>query len=457
MSIRSRPSPLWLALVGVVAFIATSCRGDHAEPPNWPVRIEPKRVFAHYMVCCPEGGANAGVADFEREILAAQSRGIDGFALNCGGWSREPHYRSRMLDLYRAARKLDSGFLLFPSADFCCGLTNDDVVEMMREFYDHPNQLRHDGRPVLSSFTGGENFREVLERLRDDRKPIALVPYVLPKPVAEHPRGGQIDEVFERLAWADGFFFFAGPGTGAQHAKSNELLARKWLGAGKIFMAGITPYYRGHGGNYRLYETRGFEGMAEQWENIIRLDIPWVEIVTWNDWGEASYVAPHGPPDDLELWNGHWGPVPSHTAYLDASRYYIEWFKSGRRPEIARDRVFYFYRPHPKNLEGIVKPGEAKRGKPAGSGSLYDSIFATAFLTARAELTIACGGAEKTFSLPAGVHHVELPFAPGRPRFTLARGGEVLVEKNGEHEISARDAWANFNYFGGAAEAPEKK
>ena len=35
-------------------------------------------------------------------------------------------------------------------------------------------------------------------------------------------------------------------------------------------MAGVTPCYRGLGGNYRVYESRGFEGLAQQWAGAIR-------------------------------------------------------------------------------------------------------------------------------------------------------------------------------------------
>ncbi len=447
---RALRVPVAFLLLGAL----TACGARPEVPERWPVEHAPRRVFAHYMVCCPTAGSHAGVRDFEREILEAQGRGIDGFSLNCGGWRREAHYRSRVLDLYKAARNLDSGFLLFPSADFCCGLTDDEVLDMMRTVHAHPNQLRLDGRPVLSSFTGGENLQTIADTLAAEGRPIALVPYVFPLPPSEHPRGREIDGVFERLPRVDGFFFFGGPGAGPQLVESNELLAHKWLGAGRLFMAGITPYYRGFGGNYRAYETLGFEGFAMQWESAIRMRIPWVQIVTWNDWGEASYVAPFGPPENTELWKGHWGPLPSHTAYLDASRHHIEWFKTGVEPAITRDELHYFYRPHPKALEGVVKPGEGRMGRPSGAGGLRDDIFVTALLAAPATLEIRCGGARRTFDLPAGLHHVRMPFEPGRPHFRLERDGRTVIDKAGEHEISATDAWANFNPFAGSALGP---
>jgi hypothetical protein len=181
-------------------------------------------------------------------------------------------------------------------------------------------------------------------------------------------------------------------------------------------------------------------------------------MVTWNDWGEDSYLAPFGPPEQTKFWDGHWGPLLSHTAYLDASRYYIDWYKTGAPPRITQDALYYFYRLHPKSVPGIVKPDDKARktGLPGGADKLQDTVFVTLFLTAPARLAIHSGETEKTFEVEAGVRHVELPFAPGKQRFVLKRGEQVLIDKTGEHEISGTDAWGNFNYFSGSAKTPRQ-
>jgi hypothetical protein len=177
-----------------------------------------------------------------------------------------------------------------------------------------------------------------------------------------------------------------------------------------------------------------------------------VEIVTWNDWGEATYVAPFGGPADTELWQGHWGPELSHTAYLDAIRYYLSWYKRGSPPQIERDEVFYFYRLHPKALSGRVKPGEEQLGRPGGADALRDSVFVTCFLKAPARLEVQSGETTAGFDLQPGVQHVETPFSLGPQRFVLTRKGRTLIDKTGEHPITS-DAWSNFNYFSGSAAA----
>lgn len=456
MAVRGR----WvLAALGL--FLPLALAPGKAEPDR-PV----KKVFAHYMVACPTAGGGARLEDYQREIQEAQRRGIDGFALNCGGWTaKEPHYKARTILLYEAAQRLGTGFQLFVSADYCCGLSLEETRDIVESFRDHPNQLRWEGKPVLSTFGGqgkdNEHGKELLAFLRSGSLagPVVFVPYFFPRPhITELPQDEHVEQVFRDFSGLDGFFYFGAAGTGEQLARSNELLARKWRGAGKIFMAGITPYYRGNGGNFRAFETRGFEGMAREWESAIRSDATWVEIVTWNDWGESSYVAPFGPPEATEFWKGHFGPrMLAHAAYLDASRYYIAWFKKGTPPPIERDEVFYFYRLHPKSLAATVRASSDEDGSAVvrGADRLKDSVFVTAFLTAPGELAIQSGSRAQTFPLPAGVSHLEMPFACGRQHFTLRRAGKTIIDKTGEHEVSATDASSRFNYFGGGAAAAE--
>ncbi len=422
------------------------------------------KVFAHYMVCIPTAGGDATVADYQREITEAQKRGIDGFALNCGGWSlHEPHYRARTLLIYEAARRLGTGFELFLSADYSTGLTLEETRDMIVSFRDHPNQLRWQGKPVLSTFAGegadnsaGKGLIEYLNREFPDGQgghQVCFVPYFYPRPnITEIPQKQHVEQVFATFPGLDGFFYFGAAGTGPALAEANALLADQWVGAGKVYMANVTPFYRGFGGNYRVYETCGFEAMAQEWEAAIRHQATWVEIVTWNDWGEASYVAPFGRPQDTELWGGHWGRELAHTAYLDASRYYIDWFKAGAPPALTRDEVYYFYRLHPKALAGRVKPGEEALGRPGGADALHDSVFVTCFLQAPAQLTIHSGATAGAFSLAAGVQHVEMPFALGAQQFVLERQGATVLDKVGEHEIT-NDTWSDFNVFGGSATA----
>jgi glucan endo-1,3-alpha-glucosidase len=439
-------------LVSLALLRATMAAASSDGPPP---RLE-KKVFAHYMVCCPTAGPSATLDDYKREIEEAQKRGIDGFALNCGNWKmREPHYHARTLLMYEAAKQLDTGFQLFVSLD---GEALAELEDVVRTLKDHPSQFRIDGRSVLSTFggQGGEDHEEGRRLIRSAQDAGAFfVPFYYPNPnMTELPTEAHVAQLVHDFPDMDGYFFFGAAGTGQQIARCNAMHAAAWRGLGKVFMAGITPCYRGSRGNFRCFETRGFEGMAQEWEGAIRSDATWVELVTWNDWGESTYLAPFGRPSETSLWGGHYGgKMLSHVAYLDASRYYIEWFKTGKPPAISEDNLFYFYRLHPARLPITVNPADETggRGSPQGADSLLDHLFVTMFLTAPAQLSLHSGATSKTYDLPAGVHHVSMPFEPGTQRFVLQRDGKPVFDKIGEHEISRTDAASRCNFFSGSA------
>ncbi len=422
-------------------------------------RTVPKKVFAHYMVCCPVAGGAVTVEDLKKEILDAQSRGIDGFALNCGGWDKGggTEYKPRCVKMYEAARQLGTGFNLFVSMDYCCGNFLDETRDAIKTFQDHPNQFKVDNRTVLSTY-GGEGHEP-----KPAQDKIALVrnmggffvPFFFSTTYGDFNDPNVVAEILRFYGAADGYFFFGTAGSPDEITQRNRRLCQAWQGAGKIFMAAVTPYYRSFG---RLNETRGFSGMAQEWEGAIRDGADWIEITTWNDWNEKTYVAPFGSPTDTKMGGGTddgYGPINyAHVAYLDASRYYIDWFKTGKPPRITRDRLFYFYRPEPKSASGKqLSASEVSKGVKAISGveGLEDSVFVTCFLTNPAQVTIHSGATSRTFDLAEGIHHVEIPFALGAQRFTLTRNGHTLLDKTGEHEIADRQGVTRYNYFAGEA------
>src|SRR3569833_663111 len=127
-------------------------------------------VFAHYMVTNQDyqaddpGSTPPGalkIQAYEKEIMQAQAAGIDGFALNCGGWSSQTYYITYCIEMFKAAVALNSGFKLFFSADFAPGINQEhDVLDMMRRFCNDPSYstvyAKYNNQYILSSFSGDQ-------------------------------------------------------------------------------------------------------------------------------------------------------------------------------------------------------------------------------------------------------------------------------------------------------------
>jgi glucan endo-1,3-alpha-glucosidase len=383
----------------------------------------PHYVFAHYMVCFATYGDTQQA--YEREISEAQEAGIDGFALNVGAWNGPDwYYKSRVRTLHAAAEKLNTGFKLFFSVDM--PFTND-IVEMISTYAPRTNSFRHNGKVVVS--TSGQNHVDwtngVIHPLRSRGVEIFFVPYFLPEEGRGYDYGGTSALVKKYHSVVDGLFYFAA-GTSEIITNRNAAYGRACGEAGKLFMGGYSPSYWGcnqPSANRHYFETQGGEGTVAQWSWILANQPDWVEIVTWNDFHESTYVC---RVDDPGLYfEGLRSPRRHcHSGYLELSKPFILAYKTGSPPAIERDSLFYFYRTHPKNAVA-TSPGEI----PVTSlnGDVRDVVYVTTLLKAPAELVIASGGVPGTNSVPAGVFHVRAPFAPGRQVFTLRRdGGEVL-------------------------------
>jgi glucan endo-1,3-alpha-glucosidase len=441
---KTKP-PLIAGVIATFLTICVSAGGQEAASPGsrdgQPRALRKHYVFAHYMVCFAPYGER--VEDYKREIQLAQAAGIDGFALNCGAWHNEPHYPRRTKAIYRAAHELGTGFKLFFSVDFAGlkrhppGEFESYVLDMVKTYGHHPSQFTVDGRTVVSTFAGGQGIawkRDILVPLKAAGYDLFLVPFFYPRPrVTELPDEPTVREHYRK--WADvvdGMFYFGAAGTAQQLAASNTAYAKVLREAGKVSMCSYSPMYWGAAQpNRRYYETCGGEGTELQWRTIIQQQPDWVEIVTWNDFNE-SYVCPvaaPGSPDNgrsPKAAPSYLKSRSSHAGYLELSRYYIEWYKSGKPPPL-KDALFYFYRRHPKDAV-------AKEDRPvkALAGLVQDVLYVTTMMTAPAELQVTSGGTKTVHPVKAGIQHVRIPFSCGAQHFTVCRDGKSILTTEGE-------------------------
>ena len=400
-------------------------------------------VFAHYMVCNPTYGAS--VQGFEHDIQDAQAAGIDGFALDLGAYNdpTQPYYNKNVADLYSAAQALGTHFKLFFSIEF----TNSaDIVQLINTYAARPNTFRQGTNVVVSTFgnNGVDWNNGVFVPLSQQGIFVCFVPYFYPTPPTELPTytdGVNLLNTYSNLL--SGFFYFGAAGLPAQLAQCNANYNLAIHQAGKIFMASASPSYWGcvqAGIGRRYFEFDGGEGTITQWQSIIASQPDWVEITTWNDFNESTYVSPVVDPEKYEPQFS----TPhrySHAGYLELTKRYIAWYKTGVPPAINHDALFYFYRTHCTKLVA-----SATNDTPVGwfLGDVADVIYNTMFLTAPAQLQVVSGTNSVTYSLGAGLQQVRTPFAPGNQTFTLTRNGTPVLSVQGAPIMSSI---TNYNYF----------
>ncbi|MBD8679946.1 endo-1,3-alpha-glucanase family glycosylhydrolase [Sphingomonas sp. CFBP 13720] len=383
----------------------------------------PRRVFAHYVMCCTLHGPNVSVPQLGQEIALARDAGLDGFVLNVGAWTRYPSYASDTKNFFAAARATATQFKLFFSLDPSGGLTPAEGADIIATYRTDPAYFRVNGMAVVSTFASSDRWNRELRALLQRRGiAILLVPHMVSTRDEGESGGHETPgpELVARFLTDDpelaGYSWFgaAAPGRTLGDVSRAAALAARRLG--KFYIAPITPYYLGHNTNNRVFDNAGFAGLDSQWMAAIEGGATWAQIVTWNDWEERSYVRPLGVGAQADT--GQWGPRNPHDGFLDASRYFIDWYKSGRKPTIRSTRAFVAFRPDP--VSRCIKDRYAC---PAGTQTLSDTLYVVVEAAAATSVTLNAGDRTRTFAIPAGRTSLRMPMARGDVSIALSSRG----------------------------------
>ena len=157
-----------------------------------------------------------------------------------------------------------------------------------------------------------------------------------------------------------------------------------------------------------------------RWQNILKLQPQFVEILTWNDYGESHYVGPLSSKH-TDDGNSKWVNDMPHNGWLDMAKPFIAAYKAGSSsPDdyITSDQLVYWYRPTPGAVN-CDSTDTTAGGKPTGWDQMSDSIFVVALLTSAGTVTITSGGETTSFSAPAGATAFEVPMNVGAQSFIL--------------------------------------
>jgi glucan endo-1,3-alpha-glucosidase len=347
-----------LKIVGSFAYpltaevIGTPTNPTTVSPAQPSVSNPEKKVFAHFMV----GFAYPLDQNFfDGQIKKAKAAGIDGFALNVGINDWQPDRVGKAL----AAAQNNGDFTMFISFDMASLTFDTGVLSRFHFAATHPNYYKVNGRPFYSTFAGEnqDNF------WASWKAATGFNPYFCPSwpnyPTANllqsHPVA---DCIFTWSTWPAGN---SGPGAHFDTTGDRNLLASA-RATNKTYMAPLAPWFYTHvwGSGWSKNWIFGSETLLpERWQQIVSLQPDFVEIVTWNDYSESSYMCsissdlPIGMAGISAMINS---PQPMHhDAWLELSKHYIQWYKNNTRPTVTNDQFYWWYRTHPKsNVNGDV-------------------------------------------------------------------------------------------------------
>ncbi|KAI9370272.1 glycosyl hydrolase family 71-domain-containing protein [Aspergillus egyptiacus] len=437
----------------------------HAAPSlvkNEARQATDRLVFAHFMIGIVSNRNSA--ADYDDDMKRAKALGIDAFALNIGV---DP-YTDRQLDLaYESAANND--VKVFISFDFnWWGIGQGyQVGQKIAQYANRPAQLMVDGKVFVSSFAGdGLDVAAMRQAAGQD---VFFAPNF-------HPEMGTnmdpVDGLLNWMAWDnDGNNKAPKPGRHITVQQGDEMYIQALNG--KDYIAPVSPWFFTHFGPEVPYSKNWvFPGdllWYSRWQEILTLGPRFIEIVTWNDYGESHYIGPLSSPHTDDGCSKWVNDMP-HDGWMDMSKPFIAAYKNGATSVdsyITEDLLVYWYRPAPRDVncddtDTCMVPannasGNYFYGRPDGWETMEDAVFVVTTLTEPATVTVNSGGNVEVFEAPAGASAFQVPMGVGSQGFSVSRNGQTIME--GISLLPIKDSCTcgiyNFNpYVGSLPPAP---
>ncbi|MET3922688.1 glycoside hydrolase family 71 protein [Arthrobacter sp. UYEF20] len=374
-------------------------------------------------------------ADFEQEVRQAVGAGLDGFI-----W--EYHTSSdirwnQLPAMLAAAKKVDPGFKIMLSPDFnlAAGSTPDSVYQDVMKVKDDPSIYRTNAGIVLAPFYPERKapswWDGLRSRLASSGVKTTLVPIFL-------SWGGGT----QKMDWNNSVSGYSQWGT--RIAGGVPTLGRESTEAhrrGKSYMQPVAfEDSRSYDGRY--WESSNSSTLRDSLMSAINSNADSIAFITWNDYTE-SWVAP-------SKQRGY--------ALLDMAAYYISWFKSGAKPAIVQDALYWSHRSHPTSAPYSKLP-TGRNGKatpmyiPNGDAA-RNEVELVAVLKSPGRLTITQGSTVKTMDAAAGVTSFKVPLVTGAtPAFKLARSGATVQSVTSNTPVRSSVVYQDMIYHAGGGVA----
>ncbi|EAL86742.1 glycoside hydrolase family 71 protein [Aspergillus fumigatus Af293] len=420
--------------------------------------VEAKAVFAHYMV---GNTKSLGLIDWRHEMQAAQAAGIDAFVLNMA--NKDPTNDIALPMAFTAAD--DIGFQLLFSFDYAGNGPWDKsvVIDMIKGYGAKDTYFKTAGKPFVSTFEGPNNADDWKDIKKEtncffmpDWSSVGAQPAV-------HLGDGIADGLFSWDAWPKG------PANMTTYPDASYY---DFLGS-KPYMMPISPwFYTNLPGYEKNWLWRGDDMWFQRWQQAISLDRQpdFIEIISWNDYGESHYI---GPLDDRQYEAFDIGRAPfnyvkdmPHDGWRETLPYYISMYKSGTAT-VTEERLVAWYR---VNKNGACSDG-GTTGNTANqlqfeyspNAMMEDRVFYDVLLTSNAQVQVSIGGVVQAGGWDqephggVGVYHGSVPIgtASGQVVVTVKRGGATIATITGASITSSCNGGLNnYNPWVGSARGP---
>ncbi|KAJ5827408.1 hypothetical protein N7447_004171 [Penicillium robsamsonii] len=301
-------------------------------------QADAKAVFAHFMVTNSE---NYTASDWQSDFKLAQDAHIDAFALNMA-WEDKTNDASVAMAFTAAEAK---GFRLFFSFDYAGnGPWDQDVVtSMIQKYSSSSSYFQYEGKPFVSTFEGPGNADDwVTIKAKTNCFFVPDWSSVGAKPAVALANGV-----------ADGLFSWSAWPWGNQTMDTYTDASYIQYLEGKPYMMAISPwFYTNLPGYNKNWLWNSGSLWHDRWQELYALDpMPeFVEIISWNDYGESHYIGPirKNALAALDIGEAPFDFVTGypHDGWRDMLPFLIDLYKTGKA-SMGNDLATFWYTPNP--------------------------------------------------------------------------------------------------------------
>ncbi|PKY07103.1 hypothetical protein P168DRAFT_287593 [Aspergillus campestris IBT 28561] len=348
----------------------------------------------------------------------------------------------------------------------------DQVVKVLKKYTKHEAYYKHagDGKPLVSTFEGAQASGDWAQ-IKSEVDCFFMPDWSSVDPKKTAPKK-HVDGLMNWSSWPNG--------TDAM----STALDKEYMDAlgDKPFIMGVSPWFytnmiRWH----KNWVWQGDDLWYTRWQQVLDLKPEYVELISWNDYGESHYIGPIHP-GSLDVFRYAQAPFNyaenmPHDGWRAFLPYWIDQFKRGKHNDDEEAEIdaglvaWYRVNPSSRCEDGRTTGNTRQQDQPtmAPEKVLKDRVFFSALLDAPAEVTVSIGGKDTSLSrwqykpkkgARQGLYHGSVPMNDrmGDVVITLSRAGEELAQLKG-HAISddCTKNLTNWNPWVGHASAKGSK
>ncbi|PYH43499.1 glycoside hydrolase family 71 protein [Aspergillus saccharolyticus JOP 1030-1] len=407
-----------------------------------------------------------GVPDWESEMTLAIEARIDAFALNIA--AEQSVNTGSVANAFLAAENV--GFSLFFSFDYAGNgaWAKEDFIELINSYGSSTAYYHYNSQIFVFTFEGPANAADWVEIKEETGCFFAPDWSSLGAMEAMAQADGVADALFSWAAWPNG------PANMDTYTDASYL---DYLEGKPYMMPGSPWFFTNMPGYDKNWLWRGDDMWFDRWTQALFVDPEFIEIISWNDFGESHYIGPIKSADhslanqtytafDTGLAPYNYALDMPHDGWRAFLPYVIETYKSNIST-VTQEGITGWYR---LNEAGACASDGGTTGNTVSKLQVeywpyeivQDKIFYSALLASEAEVSVSVGAADlgaswtSTPSGNVGIYHGSVSFTghSGAVTITISRGGTTIATLQGQSisaGCAATSGVENWNAWVGSA------